>query len=385
MHGEARVKLVYFWYAGALALMVTWWPLRMQELGLGADQIGMIFSGRTAIAIITQPLFARFSDHWRRPVLLTRIVLVAALLLSLPVPWFTTFWSLALFIWLATPFEAATTPLLDTTIVRRVGAARYGGVRAWGSAGYGVATGVFAWLVADRTPGEAGYWAMFGFLLIYLLAVLSSTGLDDRDRDPSPAATTHRRVKFGVGFVTFIAFSTLHWMSIALFNYYYSLHTTALGMAPWVPGIAVAVAIVGEIFAFVFAPRLLAALSPRKALLIVPSVGVVRWLVVAFSASVAAQLSIQIVHFFSFGLWFAAAMVLLGRFTTPALRGTIQGIYASIVFAGGSTVATLLGGFAMEHLGGRAVFVAAAALELLAVVAWFVASKFWTRDEPTEP
>ncbi len=383
MHAESRVKALYFVYAAAVGLMVTWWPLRMAELGLGADTIGLLFSARTAIAFVTQQLIAWVSDRTGRPIRLVQACVLVAFALSLPIPWATSTWHFALLLWLATPFEAATTPLLDVTIVRRFGGARYGLVRAWGSAGYGVATGLLGWIAADMPPGLAGELAMIAFLIAYAGAGIFAVGIDE----PAPgAARTPVRLWIAPSpaLASFLAFATLHWMGIAIFNYFYALHTTALGLAVWVPGLAVAVAIAGEIAAFVVAPRLLAGLGIERVLLFAAVSTCARWVVVAVADSAAAQVLVQLTHFFSFGGYFAASMILLGRFAPAAQRGTLQGVFASVVFAGGSTLATAGGGLVLEHLGGTALFGVAAGLDAAAVLVWVLARRGWRRADATE-
>lgn len=387
MREQLRVQSVYFWYAAAVGLMITYWPLRMTELGLGADDIGMLFSGRTAIAMLSQPLIAWLSDRTGRPLGLVRIALVAAFVVAAPVPWAFDFWTLALLMWIATPFEACTTPLLDVAIMRRVGMERYGRVRMWGSIGYGLMIGGFGAWAGTRPPGLVGELAMVLYFVCYGVAAAIGWGMGRQDA-PTSASTKpagpRPRIRLSRPLGTFMAFGMLHWMSIMAFNLFLSLHLTAIGLPASSPGLAVGVAIVGEVVAFFVSARVLAALGPVGAMGWVALAGVVRWAAVALTGDIALIVGVQLLHFFTFGVWFAATMVVLGRFAPVQLRGTLQGVYASIVFALGGTLSAAALGQVCAQLGGAAVFWAASGLEAAALVIWAVERRRWdaARSEP---
>jgi PPP family 3-phenylpropionic acid transporter len=147
-----------------------------------------------------------------------------------------------------------------------------------------------------------------------------------------------------------------------------SLHGDSQGYSSGVIGAAVAVAVSAEILLFRFARQILPRYQTRTWFILIFVLGMVRWLLTAWSPTAVTFVAAQALHFFGFGVWFTLSMRVLGSFGPPSRRATLQGIFSAAVLAGGSVAGSGVGGWLMEHYTGQGTFIAAALLELLALL-----------------
>jgi len=364
------LKWVYFSYLAAIGLMVTYWPLWMKSLGISETNIGLLFSVRTLIAVGAQPLLTMLADRLGRPVLVLRTVLFVVLFLGAFLPGVETFFWIALIVWLQAPGEAATLPLIDSTVLRRTSPEDFARVRVFGSLGYGVAVGAFGVAFMSVEEGRAGWFALFGFLAFYVSAVSGSFFIQEPQvhRPAGEEEASSQRIEYGRPLTVFLLLSALHYASIAMYNNLLSLHGASLEYSSAVMGTAVAVAVGAEILLFRFARHILPRYQTRTWFILIFVLGMARWLLTAWSPNAVVFVAVQALHFFGFGVWFTLSMRVLGSFGPPSRRATLQGIFSAAVLAGGSVAGSGVGGWLMERYTGSGTFIAAAVLELLALL-----------------
>ncbi len=360
--------------------MVTYFPYYFDALGLSAAMIGAVFSGRTILGIIAQPALTQVADRIGHPRWILALSMVIAALSALALQASTNFGTAALSVWVAAPGLAAMIPLLDALVVTEHGVERYGRIRLWGSIGYGVMVTGFGLAVGELAHARAGALSIGVYASLAVAGVIATLSI----RPPKGAVKAGRTMaKFspGVMFIPFLVANGLHWSSVMISNVYLSLHLRDAGMATWVPGVAVGVAIIAEIGAFFVAGRLGLDRQARRWFSIVCLSGVFRWLVTAWAPNEGVVIAMQAIHFVSFGVWISLAIRMLGRFAPLERRGTLQGVFTAVSFGGGGLLGGLAGGALMDAYGGTWSFVLAAALEACALVVFLA---FW-RHMPSEP
>lgn len=377
----ALLRGIYFVYFGCGSLALTYFPLYLDALGLAGASIGLIFGGRTALAIVGQPPVTWLADRAGRPRLFLFAAFVVGLACALLLPFAKGFFTAAVAVWLAAPIVAAVVPLLDAFVVNTQGVARYGSYRLWGSVGFGLMVAGFGLVMADAAYEDAGRAAVWVYIAMLAVGALLSGLLPDTR--VGPVSKSGARFAPGLPFVPFVIGHALHWAACVVMNVYFSLHMRDAGMATWVPGVAVAVAIVGEVAAFAFAARVIARATPVTWFVAITVLGAARWLITAAAPGVLIVVAVQVVHFLSFGVWFSLAMRQLGRFAAAERRTTLQGVFSAACFGGGGLIGSLIGGAVMDAVGGGGAFVFAAGLEAAALVA-FLVSQHVLPAEPAE-
>lgn len=368
-----RLRAIYAAYLGQVGLLATYLPWFFLAHGLTSREIGILMSARTGIAILAQPLIMRESDRRRAIVPLLRIALVGCLLGAFALRHVAGPWPIVAVVIVHAFAASGVIPLLDTASVRAVGDREYASVRLWGSLGYGATVGLFGLLVAAMSYEASGEMAVEAMVLLVGTAALLAMGIPTVKRPPEVEPKQLGSVPITLALVAFLAANALHWSSVTIFNVFLSLHVQELELATWAPGAAVAVAIAFEVGALRIAPRMLGRVPARRWILLAFGISIVRWVGTALASGTAALTAWQALHFFSFGVWFAAAIEMLGRFAPPERRGTLQGIYSAAVLAGGGVLGGVVGGELIARFGSGGAFFGAAVLDVLAFVLFAVA------------
>ena len=372
---------VYFFYLAAVGLAVTWWPMHFEALGLTGAQIGLLFSVRTAINIVSQPSVTRLADHLGRPLLLLRIACIWGAIVPAGLLVFRSFWGLGLTMWISGVLTAAIVPLLDSTIVVRLGSGNFGRVRLWGSIGYGVCVAAFGWLMRDVDLAGTGRNAVIGWLALMSVGALLSLGLERRN-PPAPrvvGAAPPPRGWVRAPLLVFLGINALHWYSVTAFNVYFALHVNARGHSSAIAGLAVGVGIVAEVLALALARRSLRADRAQWWFPLVFAGGVLRWITIALAHSAAVLSLVQLVNFLSYGIWVVVMMHMIDRFVPTERRTAAQGLMGGLTLGVGGMLGSSVSGVLLDAGGGQLVFLTAAAVEGAALLL-FVAAWPWWRE-----
>jgi PPP family 3-phenylpropionic acid transporter len=117
-------------------------------------------------------------------------------------------------------------------------------------------------------------------------------------------------------------------------------------------------------------PRIAALFSLRAILGTAFAASAVRWLLLSRASSAAGVVALQLLHAFTFGLFWGAAMDAMARAVPSRLRATGQALFAAVVFGIGNAVGYQLSGLGYDRWHGVApLFAWAGAVEVVALLA----------------
>jgi PPP family 3-phenylpropionic acid transporter len=168
----------------------------------------------------------------------------------------------------------------------------------------------------------------------------------------------------------------LHWVAVMSYNIYLSLLTSGRGFSSAAPGLAVGLAIAGEVVALALAGLLFKRVRSDLVLAGSIAISVVRWAATASATEAWQVVALQSLHFASFGLWYAAVMRELDLFSAQTPRPVLQSVFAASVFGLGSLFAGTVGGALVERTGPEMAFWFAACADLAALTVWLVRQRF---------
>jgi PPP family 3-phenylpropionic acid transporter len=161
----------------------------------------------------------------------------------------------------------------------------------------------------------------------------------------------------------------VHWGATAPFHLLFGLFVRDLDLPASVTGVGMAVGVVAEVGALLAYPRLAARFRPRALLVAAFAASAVRWFLLSRSTGAAAIVALQLLHAFTFGLFWGAAMEAMARVVPSRLRATGQALFAAVVFGAGNAVGYQLSGVGYDRWHGVApLFAAAGAAELVALL-----------------
>jgi len=309
-------------------ILLPFWPLWLENRGLGAVQIGIILALGPWVRVVTNPLVAQIADRSGRAKTVLAIFAGLSVLAFAGFIPAQGFWWIGAISLLAAICFPAMLPIGESQVMGTVLRYRldYGRIRLWGSITFIVATLGAGRLLTGRDPD---------LVLMLVLAALAATFLTTLSF-PREANGADKHERGGIAallaqpkFVLFVATASLLQASHAVYNGFSTLHWRAAGISETVIGGLWAEGVIAEILLFSVSGFLVGRLGPVGLLALAGVSGVVRWAVLAQSTDLAALLAVQSLHAITFGAVHLAAMHFVARNAPPGLSATAQGIYAS--------------------------------------------------------
>ena len=382
MKETTAIRATYFLYLGAIGLIVTYWPLYFQAIGMSPSEIGLVFSGRSVISVLMQPALGYLAVKYGRPTGILRVTLWLGALLSLLMHLSTGLVAVCLLMWLQAFPEAGTVPMLDTTIVGRYGSVRFGSFRLWGSLGYGIAVALFGWAVSGMEAAAAGDIAVDYTPVLYVLAAIFVFRLRETPL-AAAASSVGGKLPRSADWWLLLASGWLHWVAVMSYNLFLAIYCIDRGFSSAVPGYAVGLAIVGEVAALALAPSLFARREARSVVAWSLLLSIFRWVATAMALSAWWLILIQVLHFAGFGLWYAGLLRELDHYAEQTPRPLLQSVFASVVLGCGGLAAGLLGGHLVGDLGSAWAFWLAALADGCALGVWLMRGRYFARPPVT--
>jgi MFS transporter, PPP family, 3-phenylpropionic acid transporter len=362
-----RFVLLYALMYAAFGVASPFMPAFFQGRGLTPEQLGILFAGGTAIRLVSGPLGGRLADHTQalRTVLAVCELLAAIVALSLLLA--SSFTLLLLTSLLQAAALAPTTSLADALTL---GAARprdgrpafeYGWVRGTGSAVFVIGT-----LVSGQLVDSWGLSAIVVLQAALLAAAAGAATLVPTPEPREPVAAVEIAAPVGVVallrmplFRRVMLIAGLVLGSHAMHDTFAVIRWSAAGVTPAMASVLWSESVAAEVIVFfVVGPPLLIRLRPAGVLTVAAVAGVVRWVVMASSASVTALALVQPLHGLTFAALHLACMRLIPAIVPPRLAATAQAMYA--LGAGATTaVLTLASGWLYAALGAHGFLVMA--------------------------
>jgi PPP family 3-phenylpropionic acid transporter len=363
-----RAFYVAFFLAGGIS--VPFFPAYLRNLGLSGRQVTTVLAAAPLLHMTAPLLWGWAADRTQAPARLLRLACAGACLLYLPISLggVRGFAALLVAYVLHQSFNVAIAGLTDSLALARVRHAGedYGRARLWGSFAFMVSgLSMGAVLAARARPGGDPVIPALvtGFLA---LSFAVSFALRGRSVAARPRAHDVRRLLTDRRYLLLLAMTATHWACFAPWHALFAILAQDRGMSPRVTGAAFSVAVVGEMTALYFFRRVHARASLPTLLAFVAGISAIRWVATAQLTSPTALIAIQLLHGFSFGLFWGSALAWLAACVPPSLRATGQTLFTAATFGIGSIVGTLGAGAIYDASGGaRAAFLVAACVELV--------------------
>lgn len=370
--GPISMKGVYLLYYFGTALYITFVSLYLRSIHLSGAQIGLLVSVVPLASIAIQPLWGILSDrHRHRKLILTLSFLSAALI----APLVATTHSLPLLFLLVAALAVALSPaipLSDATTLEWLQShgGSYGSVRIYGSLGF-----LLGSLFAGRVLSGSHISLLFPLYGLCLgatfFAALGAPPQHSATRDADGQAhdwAVFRRPIVGL----FLLLVALGFATSAAYNTFFALYLHDLGASTPIIGVAAALASLSELPVMALSGRVIARFG-AKTLLVAGFLGAsIRWLLYGLIGDYRVALVFQVLHGLSFAASYVAGVTYMDGIIPTHLRSTGQTVFSGTVFGLAAVVGSILFGALFDHLHAHGMFLAAAAMALLATVGMLV-------------
>ena len=366
----AAISLCYF---GFIGLFSPYAPLWYQSLGYSTFAIGALTSMQSATRLVAPYAWGWWADHSGRREPLLRLAIGSAVVASLG------FFAFQDYAWIAVVCvalmlcTAGVVPISEAVLAHHVSSggqvdiARYGRVRLWGSVGF-VATATAGGFVLELAGVERFPLLCTGVLATLLFAAFrlppSSEPAHAEPVVEGALAVLREPVVawfFAGTFLTVLAHTSLYT--------FYSLYLASLGYGQGAIGLLWAVGVAVEVAWFAFQGRWMNRLPVHGWLALAAGVSAVRFAAIAaFAGHAAALIVAQLLHGITFAAQHSACIAVISRHFPGRLRSRGQALYTVLGYGASGVLGGVAGGALSERLGYAAVFWAASAVSLVAVL-----------------
>lgn len=373
------LRLYYLTTYLGLGAVLPLLALAMQARGLRPTQYGFLVAFLPLSRLLAPPLWGAVADKWIGTATLLRVnTLLCALgmaMLSQALGFAGTVLSFCVWAF----FSSSLVPLAEASTYRLLGtrATSFGYIRMFGSIGFAISAALTGLLGAGEAVDKPFVFAAGAYGLAFLVSLRFP---DAHVPLRAPLMQAVRALAEKSEVVLLWVGSTLYYVAHGAFDVYFGPHVAGLpGVSREAVSLAWAIGVVFEVALSAAMPSLLRRFSSHALLIVAAMVSVLRWLLLARATGVAHVWALAPLHAITFGLWYLAFVHANQEGAPSALRATVQG-FAAACLGLGMIVATLLGGYVMEHLGGRLLFELAAVCALLAAVCYGARARLAARS-----
>ena len=361
--------LFFFAYYGYVGVFSPYASLYFADRGLSATQIGILMSLMQVMRIFGPNVWGWVADQSRRRVLVLRLTSVAAALTFCGMfvgQSFMFFFALMVTVNL---FTSAQGPISEALMLSsmRGDLTHYGRVRLWGSVGF---------IVLVTLSGYALDWQgieLMPWIALLMLVMVTSVTFSLHEEPATQHAQPSNSVRELLSRKSVLSFFASTFLMIAAHSslyVYYSLYLSDMGYSKTVIGLMWSLGVIAEILFFFYQAPLFRRFGVRKLMLFSLGIAVIRFLMIGWGAqSLAILLVAQVLHAATFGVHHSASVATFQRWFAGPLQARGQALYISISYGLGGTVGGLLLSACWDTFGARWVYVLAAIMSLLGLIA----------------
>jgi PPP family 3-phenylpropionic acid transporter len=352
----ADFVLLYAVLYGAFGAASPFLPAYVEERGIPAELIGVVFGAGTAIRLISAPIAGRIADRTHALRLVLALCAAGTALAATGYLAANSFWALLVISLLHATALAPTTNLADALALvasRRPAPVgfEYGWVRGAGSAAFIVASIIAGWAIAQHGLSIV-IWMQALLMLavpLSLMRVPAVEAIGEREAITRSGILELLRLR---EFRLVVLVAALILGSHALHDTFSVIRWRAAGISPQMISLLWSLSVAAEVVVFFIAgPWLLNRLTPVGAIILAALAGASRWIVAAFTVDVVALALIQPLHGITFALLHLACMRLLARIVPDHLAATAQAIYGTVGVGAATALITVISGLLYARMG----------------------------------
>jgi len=373
----SSMRAFSFTIYGTMVLVSTYFPLFYAKLGFSNSQIGVLYALGPMISLIANLLWSIASDKYRTVKKIMCILLIGQIIMSYILSISTSFSMIMLIITIFYFFFYPVFPLSDTIAIN---AAKQHGksfitVRIFGSIGYAFFALVIGYVLsligASRT--------MWVTMAIAGIALLITMFIQDQS---SPVAKMNMS-----GIWSILRQKELLWffgcvfclaISARMNDAFLTITLKDLGAGENVIGWAQLASSCSEIPIFLFLSIYGDRFKELPLLIFASLVFATRFLLVSLTGSAYAIIAIQLMHSFSFGIFYVTSIRMLTRLIPDEFRATGMALFTIAWSSASGLLSGTLGGIVFEQFGRQRFYLIAMTFALIACIGF--ATRYFHRD-----
>ena len=348
------LKVLLFSFYATNTIIVSYLPLFLKYKGLNGTEIGYILAIGPLASIFSQPFWGFISDKFKT---VKRIIVLCTFMLFITGMIFFSMDGLIaflitgiIFFFFVTPIE----PLSDSMAQRRANevGVSFGAIRSWGAVGFAVSS----LLVGELLARIGIQYMIFPYFFFALTALIVTFRLKDVKVDSQPirlkdVSQLARNFPFFIFLILMIILMVTHNAN----DNFIGLYITELGGSERLIGVAWFVGVMSEAIVYFLAGYWFRKFHPLVFVIIAGIFFSIRWFLYGVVDDPWVIIALQVLHGFTFGVFFIAAFDYVTRLIPNLLMSTGHLVFFAFIGISG-IIGSLIGGALFEAFGGHALY-----------------------------
>jgi len=367
----------FIFFAG-MASIVPYFVLYYQRLGFNGMQISLLAGLPPLVTLFFSPFWTNLADRtgWHRLIMSMGALMV--IIADLLFPALTTFSVVLFVVILLNIFIAPLSSLADSATMHMLTGERemYGRIRIGGTLGWGVASPIAGALIA-RYGLKMGFWSCAALFVLILILV---QGFSFGKPEPAETRGNLRDLISKRHWIYFMSYAFLGGVLLNSTSNFLSPYIAELGGTEFHIGLVNLVAALSELPAFFFGNHLLRRFGAHRLMILSLIITGIRSFLFALSPTPAFAILAQVLNGLTFAALWTAGVAYADEHSPAGLKATGQGMLGAMTFGIGSAVGGFLGGFLLESIGGRGLFLVFGLILVVGVAIVFLLER-WTPEK----
>lgn len=365
-----KLSTTYFFYCGAIGLIVPFLSVYLGKKGFSSLEIGEIIAVFTATKIVGPSLWASFADQSGKQLFIIRAGSLLTIFSFCLLLFFDAYWPISFSLALFGLFWTSILPQLEAMTSASIkGSAKiYARIRLWGSIGF-IVIAIIAGEALSRYQEDAFIW--IGLILLIGMSLTSLLLKQPKTFQSKSIITASIKEKIlSKNFICFFIGGMLLQISFGPFYNFFAFYLNDLNYPSYAVGLLLGLAVFAEVVLFIYIGFFTRRFSTKFLLVASLFFTALRWYLMAeFGDVVTVMILTQLIHAFSYGLFHSSAMQFLKQHFTKKQQNRGQALYVGGVFGVGGAIGAYMAGFVwLDGAGAVQSYYLAAGLALLAAL-----------------
>lgn len=341
---ELRAAIYHFAVFGSTGVASVYFGIWLANRGIGPDEIGILNAAPLIAMLLVNQLVGRIADRmpdWRGMIIVLSLIAGIA---PIGLYFLSGFWGILL-VWVMSVMPAfALVPVIDAATLRMTQrrGTEFSAVRAWGTVGFMVTTGLSGPLIAWL--GDAAFvpiFVAFALLRALLSFQLPQFRAGERERKPSDRGARRLREVLKPWFLLSLLGIAILYATHGVIGAFGALLWHQQGIAEGLIGPLIATMAAAEAAMMFVWSRLRLKVSARHIVIFACLVAAFRWSAMAFSPPVWVLFGLQMLHSITFAMGYLGGIYFLSNWTSEDIAAEAQGF--SYVLQQAMSVLVILG------------------------------------------
>jgi len=366
--------LFFFSYFGLGALLPLL-SVYLEGMGFTGVQIGSVFSIQSIMAIIAPPMWGLISDRFNNHKQLLLITFIASLIMSIFMPFVTTFVLFSLIYAVFIFFQTASAPLSDSLALHSP--IPFGDIRKWGAYGFAIAALATGYItkVLDMS------FIFIVFSASCIAAILYSSKLDVKVKVQNHNLKNELKLLIkNKQFIIFLVYSFLVGNTLISHSIFFGLYYESLGGGTGLIGLAFFLFAMSEAPFMQLSNKLINKYGVYNVLIFSTTVGIIRWFFYFTRPSIFLILLLFPLQGMFFGTFLSATAHYIKTTVNPSVRSTAVTIYSSVFIGMGGAFSNFIAGYIYDYINIESVYAFFGILCSLGLVLIIVIKKRFTQQ-----